>query len=301
MMVKRLTKRLAFGLTAALAATWPLPAGAQIVIAAARGLGPAASEIVRAFGFYYGTHRDLNNRGNVSLIVKDAATIKSDITGNPATYDLFLSSSSDEPEELAKSNASLVAGKPFAYAVDSLELFSPSIDITAGLKYPLTTEFLIPDPDKDNYGEAVAQLLGSPPWNIPDSAIPGGYVVAVPSAGVVYAALGLGKHPFGFVARSQICTYANRGFSYPPGSYHHEYKPDDPAHPYDADLVTLTGIKLARSRSADQETELANFISFLTGAEDSYGDTPTDGTAILQNHCFRLPGHPGQDAADRGR
>jgi molybdate transport system substrate-binding protein len=102
-----------------------------------------------------------------------------------------------------------VTGKPFAFAVDSLVLYSPSIDVTAGLKNPLTTEFLIPDPDKDNYGEAVAQILASPPWNIPDSAIPGGYVVALPSASVVYAALRFGgRQPFGFVAGSQICKFA---------------------------------------------------------------------------------------------
>jgi molybdate transport system substrate-binding protein len=299
-MLNRLTRRLALGLTAALAAMWSPPADAQIVIAAAGGFGPVASEIVRAFEFHYATHHDLNYRRNVTLIIKDAATIKSDITGNPATYDLFLSSSKDEPEQLAKNNGSLVAGKPFAYTVDSLELFSPSIDITAGLKYPLTTEFLIPDPDKDNYGEAVAQLLGSPPWNIPDSAIPGGYVVALPNASVVYAALRFGKQPFGFVARSQVCKYANRVFSYPPGSYHHEYKPDDPAHPYDAELVTLTGIKLAKTRTSDQETELQNFISFLTGAADSFGDTPTEGTSIIRSHCLGLPG-PHDDDADHSQ
>ncbi len=299
-MLNNVTKWLALGLGAALAAMWPLPTDAQIVIAAARGFGPAASEIVRAFGFYYGPHRDLNNRGNVTVIVKDAATIESDITSNPLTYDLFLSTSRDEPEDLAKNNGSLVAGQPFAFAVDAVDLFSPSIDITAGLKSPLTTEFLIPDPDNDNYGEAVAQILASPPWNIPDSAIPGGYVVALPNASTVYAALRFGKHPFGFVARSQICKFANGAFSYPPGSYHREYKPGDPAHPYDAELVTLTGIKLSRSRTSDQDTELRNFISFLTGTEDAYGDVPTDGTRIIQSYCFSPPQHHDQDAADRG-
>jgi hypothetical protein len=74
--------------------------------------------------------------------------------------------------------------------------------------------------------------------------------------------------------------------------------PTTAAHPYDADLVTLTGIKLARSRTSDQETELANFISFLTGAEDSFGDVPADGTSILRSHCFRLPGRADLDTAD---
>jgi hypothetical protein len=72
-----------------------------------------------------------------------------------------------------------------------------------------------------------------------------------------------------------------------------------PAHPYDADLVALTGIRLAKTRTPYQETELANFISFLTGAADSFGDTPADGTSILLSHRFGLPGHADQDAADR--
>jgi molybdate transport system substrate-binding protein len=296
-MLNSVKKKLALGLAAAVAAMWSPPADAEIVVAAARGFGPTVNEIVRSFQFYYAAQHDINYRGKITVIIKDAATIKSDITDNPVAYDLFLSSSKDQPEDLAKDNGALVAGKPFAYAVDSVVLYSPSIDVTAGLKNPLTTAFLIPDPDKDNYGEAVAQILASPPWNIPDSAIPGGYVVALPNASVVYAALRFGgKQPFGFVARSQICKYANRVFSYPPGSYHHEYKPDDSAHPYDVDLVTLTGIKLAKSRTSDQETELQNFISFLTGAADSFGDTPTDGTSIIRSHCFGLPGHHDDDA-----
>jgi molybdate transport system substrate-binding protein len=293
-------KKLAPGLAAAVAAMWSLPADAQIVIAAARGFGPAASEIVRAFGFHYRTLRDVDYQRNIRVIVKDAAAIKSDITGNPAEYDLFLAPSRDEPDDLAKDNASVVAGKPFPYAVDSLVLYSPSIDVTAGLKNPLTTTFLIPDPDKDNYGEAVAQILASPPWNIPDSAIPGGYVVALPNASLIPAALRIGKHTFGFVARSQICKFANGVASYPPNSYYHEYNSNDPAHPYDEELVTLTGIKLAKTRTADQDTELANFISFLTGGTDSFGDTPADGTLILRSHCFRTPAHADQDAADKG-
>jgi len=123
--------------------------------------------LVRSFGFYYGTQHDLNYRSNVTIVVKDPATLKSDITTGLAAYDLFLSSSKDEPADLAKDTANLVVGKPFAYAVDSLVLFSPSVDVTAGLKKPFTTEFLIPDPDKDNYGEAVAQILASPPWIAP--------------------------------------------------------------------------------------------------------------------------------------
>jgi molybdate transport system substrate-binding protein len=300
-MLNSVTKKAALGLAAAVAAMWSPPADAeQIVIASARGLGLVASEIVRAFGVYYHTHHGLDYQRGISVIIKDAASLKSDITGSPANYDLFLSSSKDEPEELAKDNASLVTGKPFAYAVDSLVLYSPTIDVTAGLKNPLATAFLIPDPDKDNYGEAVAQILASPPWSIPVSAIPGGYVVALPNASMIPAALRIGKHPFGFVARSQICKFANGVASYPPNSYFHEYRPNDPAHPYDQELVTLTGIKLAKPRTADQDTELANFISFLTGAEDSFGEAPAEGTAILQSHCFRTPRHADQDATDKG-
>src|SRR5215470_383866 len=127
-MLNGVTKILAVGLGAASAATSSLPADAQIVIAVARGFGPTAGEIVRSFGFYYGTHHDVGYHRNITVMVKDAAAIKSDIATGTAIYDLFLSSSKDEPEDLAKGNASLVAGKPFAYAVDSLVLFSPSID-----------------------------------------------------------------------------------------------------------------------------------------------------------------------------
>jgi molybdate transport system substrate-binding protein len=281
-------KKLALSLSAAITAMYS-PAHAQSIrVAVAPSFSSTANDIVAAFGNYYYTNYSLSY--GVTLIIKGASEIEADIIagGNTGPYDLFLSSSIVEPYYLQNNYPTLVSGSSFNYARDVLELYSPSVDVTGGLPYPLTTNFVIPSPTNDTYGAAAAQILASPPWNIPSSSIPGGYVFTEPTVGTTYSVIKKGLYPYGFVAKSQICRYVDGGYIYPANSYYLEYKPNDRAHPYTP--LHLNGIALAlTARTTAAETELANFISFLTGTADSYGVTNTIGTSIIQSYCFRLP------------
>jgi hypothetical protein len=127
-----------------------------------------------------------------------------------------------------------------------------------------------------------------------------GLVSTVFNVGETYAELTApASFPYGFVAKSQMCFQATLGVdTYDAGSYHHEYKPFG-RHPYDPELITLTAIKLARTRTPDEETGLKNFIAFLTGTKDTYGIATNNGTAWIEGHCFKLPRHFGEEWADR--
>jgi molybdate transport system substrate-binding protein len=281
-------KKLALSLTAACAVMYsPAHAATTIKIAVAPSFASAASDIIAAFGNYYYTNYGITY--NVSLFVRGASYLEADIIagGTTGPYDLFLSSSVDEPYDLQNNYPTLVSGSPFNYARDRLDLYSPSVDVTGGLPSPLTTNFVIPSPTNDTYGAAAAQILSSSPWNISSSSIPGGYVFTKPNVGQTLSSINRGAFSYGFVAKSQICRSVSGSETYPDGSYHLEYAPQSNSHPYTP--LHLNGIAIALTRTTDQATELSNFIAFLTGTADSYGFTNTTGTDIIQSYCFRLP------------
>jgi molybdate transport system substrate-binding protein len=173
-----------------------------------------------------------------------------------------------------------VEGNPFSYAHDFLDLYSTSIDISNGLPNPITANLAIANPAKDTYGKAAAEILSSAPWYI--TTIPSANVTALPNIGAVYAGSKMGKFAYGFVAKSQICRYSNGTEKYVTGSYHYEYRLENYLHPYEK--LTLKGIKIALSnRTAEAETELANFVNFLTG------NGVTIGTDIIRTYCYKLP------------
>lgn len=251
-----------------------------IKVGVATAFASAASDIAAAFSNYY--LKNYNLSYNVVITFASTPTLETAIIngGNSGPYDLFLAADREAPHDLANNYASLVEGSPFPYAQDFLELYSTSVDISQGLPYPLTTNFVVPDPTKDNYGAAAAEVLSTAPWYI--TTIPGGYVSTLPSVGAAYAAAKKGTFAYGFVAKSQICKYINGAETYPTGSYHHEYHPHSYLHPYEK--LKLKGIKIALSaRTTDQETELTNFVNFLTG------NVTTAGTDIIQSYCFKLP------------
>jgi molybdate transport system substrate-binding protein len=141
----------------------------------------------------------------------------------------------------------------------------------------------------DNYGAAAAEVLASPPWRIAKSSIPSALVLTRSSVGVAFSSVKRGSIAYGFVAKSEICQFQNGTYTYIDG-FPHEYKPLDFPHPYNPLLLKLTGIELARAgRTKDQATELANFVSFLTGTRDSFHTATSNGTSLIQGYCFQLP------------
>jgi len=281
--------KLAVGLSAALTMIYaPAQAASTIKVAVAASFAKAASDIIGSFQAYYFANYGLTY--NVAFTIDTAQQIQADIIagGTTGPYDLFLSSSVKEPRQLANQHASLVSGSLFHYARDRLDLYSLTTDVTGGLPSPLTTDFVIPDPTQDLYGAAAAQILAGPPWNIPTASIPTGHVFTRPDAGSTLSAIKTKTYAYGFVAKSQICRSAGGVESYPSGSYHKEYRAQRDGYT----PIRLGGIAIALTRTTDQQTELADFIAFLTGATDTHGVVVPIGTATIQSYCFRLPAAP---------
>jgi molybdate transport system substrate-binding protein len=280
-------KTLAAGLTAALMVMCA-SAHAQsssIRVAVSPSFAKAAGDIAAAFTSYYLLNHSVTY--NVSVLVASESLIQSNIIAGGATgpYDIFLAGSPEAPLNLYANYSSLV-GTPFDYAIDTLELYSPSVDVSGGLPFPLTTNFVMPNPSTDPYGQEVALLLALGPWQIQPSQIPGGFVFTTATAGTSLALINLGSYTYGFVGKSMICTLSGGVETYPAGSYHHAYAVPTAV----PTLLNLTAVSINRTtRSAAAGTELSDFIAFLQGGTSSFGDAPTGGTTIIQNYCFALP------------
>ncbi len=250
-----------------------------ISVGVAPSFADTLTDIIGAFQNYYIVNGNLSY--NVVLTIDTDANLESNIVsgGSSPPYDLFLSSRRSTPHVLYDKYNSLVVGSPFPYAKDFLMLYSTSVDISAGLPSSLTQAFVIPDPTQDVYGARAAEVLETTPGA--RYAYNHGYIQTRPDVGTTFAAVDGGFYPYGFVAKSEICQYYGGSEHYVDGTYHHEYLPNSWEHPYRP--IILTGVKLARARATDQETELTNFVNFLTGAGTSAG------TDVIQQYCFKTP------------
>lgn len=244
------------------------PVRADINIAAAANLTYALRDIISAF----------NTLGyaNVFATYDSSGTLTNQIIANSPQYDLFLAADYAHPESLVTGHPSLVSGSPFLYAVGSLELWSPTVDISAGLPSPLTTNIVIANPSTAPYGLAASQVLASSPWNI--TTIPSGYVHTATNIGTTFDAIHSGTYAYGFVAQSFICRLSsgvqNFNITYP-GTYHHSYLYNDASHPYSR--ILQYGIQVVE---AGQDTTTLNaFISFLSS---------TTAQGILKSYCYQL-------------
>lgn len=210
---------------------------------------------------------------SVSIQVISDGLAKDGIVGGTAVPDLLLSQSFVTPLDLKLNHPALVVGDPFPYAQDTLVLYSSAakgVDISAGLPSRQDLQpFSLPDPATlDPYGvAAVLALKTTYPY-----ALGKGLVLKTPDAGAAFGAVEFLSASYGFTAKSQICSAAAGYEEFEPGSFHHEY----------SNLpIVLAGIKLASgTRTADQETELTDFINYLAGA----------GGTNFTRYCFKLPG-----------
>jgi molybdate transport system substrate-binding protein len=211
-----------------------------------------------------------------------SSVLQGEIINHTHAYDLFLSADQTRPQQLATSYPALVSGSPFKYGVGELELWSKTVDISAGLPATLTTDVVLADPNKAPYGTAAAQVFSTTPWFVtwpanpyPVAGTP--HVVTKSNISSTYSAINTGVYSYGFIAQSSICSQTG-GVKTFTGGYHHTY-------PYNA-LPTHNRIEqyaiqvVNASRTPAQDTVLANFINFLT--------VNTTGTGIVQSYCYSL-------------
>lgn len=271
---------LAAGVSAAvLAMHSPAQATTTITVGVAANFSGPLSSIITAFhNYYYPTYDFV-----VNATSKSTGALESDIIsgGTTGPYDLFLAADKSHVDDLVTTHSSLVypyTTSPsslyeFHYASGALELYSEVTDISSGLPNPFNTDFVIADPTNAPYGLAAQQLLAGSPWYY-TSAIPGGYVHAASNIDNTYAAIHAHTYAYGFVAKSQICTYDGTEH-FPAGTYHHSYTTG-------YSLISQYGVEIAiASRTTDQQDELDKFVDFILNNATAQG--------IIRGYCYSYP------------
>lgn len=255
----------------------PSADAAAIKVAVAANFQVTLTQLINVFTQLY--------PGSITLVADSSGNLQTQIINQSVVYDLFLSADQSRPQTLATSYPSLVIGSPFLYAVGELELWSPTVDISAGLPSPIPVDIVLADPNKAPYGTAAAQVLSASPWSItwtPGSAYPPSgtaHVFTKPNITQTYSAIG-GAYAYGFVHQSAICRLVGgvKDFTQP-GGFHHTYLYTDATHPHSE--IAQYGIKVVNSaRTSADDAYLANFVNFVTAN--------TSGTNIIKSHCYSL-------------
>lgn len=261
-------KKVALGAVSIGAIAWSSAQAATINVAVAANFSNTMSALVA-------TYKALHPTDNITFTIDLSGNLLAAIKAKSPLYDLFLSADKTRPDGLV--GTAFAVGPDFQYAIGSLELWSPTVNISAGLPNSLNTNLVLADPTKAPYGLAASQVLGSAPWHV--TTIPSGFVYISPNIGTTYSAIKAGTYNYGFIAQSYICSAKNGVQTFSPG-YHHSYLYNDAAHPYSR--ILQYAIKIAQTRTAAQETELTNFINLLTGVGT------TTGTTIIKLYCYQL-------------
>ncbi len=248
------------------------------------------SNITSDFALVYSANYTPNTPADcytVTMISATAATIQSTVVAAGATggnasssYDVFIAESPLVPAELAGLHSSLVVGLPFWVATDTLDLYSVSVDVSAGLPwFPAT--FSVPNPlTLDPYGVATVQVMKAGWPSALAKKLPIMTDDAISSWSAVEYAFG-NPPPYGFTGKSQICTNLSGTETYEDGSSHHEYV-------FGRDYITpiaWTGLKLNRlsngavvARTSQAENAVNAFISFLQQASVTVTDNTPGGS-----------------------
>lgn len=265
-MLKEKLLRIAIGVAAFALSCANAKAATTITVAVTPTAATAIVDLVADFV-------NANPAYNVAVVGAPDSLSKDAIVAGGATgpYDLLLAQSYLVPADLKYLHPTLVSGNPFPFAKDTLVLYSTTVDVSAGIPLQMQA-FSLPDPAAlDPYGVAAVQAMGAEYLYALSKKLP----IKTADAGGSYARVEYMGTAYGFTGKSQICTAVTGVEAYEPGSFHHEYVL---GQNYVTDIV-LAGIKIARTRSADQETALTAFVNFLTSAQ----------ATALQYHCYKLP------------
>jgi molybdate transport system substrate-binding protein len=278
-MLNSTMKKLALGLSAAV--MWAASADAQVVAnLQVYTTFPFADTAVELSYSFAATYCCTNfNYGVGIAVLGDEGDIATILIGNgqpgtgPYGMDVAFFNTPELPEYIARHYPKLVIGRPFPVAVDALLLYSSSVDISAGLPAPLTTQIIIPDPSfeafnshfnfpSDNFGFAAAQILAQWPWRIDPSSIPNALVADGGAVGTTFSALRFGQYPYGFTNRASDCRADNTGNNQKYGGASHRVYEPFGRHAYNPELVTVTAVHVNRVRDAATTTAVNTWSRF---------------------------------------
>ena len=235
------------------------------------------------------------NPGNTVTVVQNGATgtLESQITGgNSLGVDLFLAADTAHPQDLVTNFPSLVVGSAFNYAIGTLVFWSntPNVNVTCssggscGYDSSIYLNVAIANPSTAPYGVAANTLLtGRYGLQSPLSTNP--LVSEFSNIDTTFAAVKNQTVTVGFVALSQICQAA----SYPTSGSALVYPPTDTSVSpvvFNYNPIVQAGIRIAHTRTTDQNTELDAFVAYLT---DHTTSPPSQMITTLTNYCYSVP------------
>ncbi len=276
-----INKKLATAAVALLMSQLPLSAAnaaTNITIAVAANFTTPLSEIITAFTSLYS--------GTTVTVVSGATGDLQDtivgLNGGPTTYDLFLAADQSHPDTLIATHAELTYDSTdFRYAHGYLELWTNTTGVNVSAGLPSTfSNLAIANPDAAPYGTAAVQVLSASPYNVTDPSTDS-RITEYATIGTTFTAVNNQTKPWGFVARSQICTVVNGVQTFSGVGHYGAYVSAPAGSPtaHDYDDILQYGVKLARSgRTTAETTELNNFVDFLQNASQG-------GTTILK-YCY---------------
>ena len=235
------------------------------------------------------------NPGSTVTVVQNGSTgtLESQITGgNSLGVDLFLAADTAHPQDLVTNHFSLVVGNPFNYAIGTLVFWSNTsgVNVTCssggscGYDSGTYLNVAIADPSTAPYGVAANTVLtGRYGLNPPLSTNP--LVSEFSNIDTTFAAVQNQTVTVGFVALSQICHAG----SYPTSGSALVYPPTDTSVSpvvFNYNPIVQAGIRIARSRTTDQNAELDAFVAYLT---DHTTSPPSQMITTLTSYCYSVP------------
>jgi ABC-type molybdate transport system substrate-binding protein len=230
------------------------------------------------------------------------------ISGNTRKVDLFLAADTATPDALLTDHFSVVSpyNDPpvppllytFNYAQGLLAVLTnwPGLDLgcntgTCGYNPFIYRTAAVADPALAPYGVAAQTLL----YGVYGITVPSNHVQTYPNITAAYDAVIARKDTVGFVALSAIChdgTYPTSGTSalvyFPVGPNYYTAAPPNLVYNYNP--LTQAGIAVKRTpaRTAAQNTELADFVDFMT----DFTTAPSPDSAMvttLKKYCYSAP------------
>ena len=269
------------------------PAHAQFTIGVAANFGATLNDLLTTYAALNGL-----DPGSFPYQVDSTANLKTCITSPSTTncpigpYDLFLAADSTTPEAVSTYGMTYPPTittpiPPFFYATGSLELYSKSVDISAGLPSQATlVPLVIASPSAAPYGFAAMTVINTYGYSFTPLSTTSSYPVAgliFTQANILltYNAIGTGPNMFayGFAHKSAACRLSGGTETFPSGLFHHEYVFSATDHPYPE--IVQSGIPIEQSQPIATKAQILDFINFLQGT--AYAGA---GTAKIQSYCY---------------
>src|SRR5262245_18362400 len=212
--------------------------------------------------------------------------------GNGLGVDLFLAADTAHPQDLETNFPTLVVGSAFNDPNGTLVFWSktPNVNVTwsngrsCGYDSSTYLNVATANPSMAPYVVAAYTLLPNR-YGLNPPLSTNLLVREFSNIDTTFAAVKNQTVTVGFVALSQICQAGK----YPTSGSAFVYPPTDTSVSpvvFNYNPIVQAGIRIARTRTTDQDTELNAFVAYLT---DHTTSPPSQMITTLTNYCYSVP------------